>query len=194
MTTFHPPGAPIPEGIRTERVWLRPLRATDVELDYDAVMSSAPMLRRWSQTEWPADDFTLAGNLADLERHEREHEERVAFTYTVLDPTAARCLGCVYLAPLRPEERAACDGAHPVRAAFWVRSSGIVHDLDRHLFDTLRPWLASAWAFDDVVFYVSVLDPRQITLMEQAGLIERLAAVLPDGRRSRLYGAPRAAR
>jgi RimJ/RimL family protein N-acetyltransferase len=104
---FYPAGAPVPNEKRADGLLLRPLRATDVELDYDAVMSSAAQLRRWSQTAWPADDFTLAENLADLERHEREHLERTAFTFTVLNPGGTRCLGCVYLAPVRPEAAAA---------------------------------------------------------------------------------------
>src|SRR5438067_1060481 len=77
---FYPASTPAPEEKRTNRLLLRPLQATDVELDYDAVMSSAEQVRRRSQSDWPADDFTLAQNLDDLQRHEREHRERVAFT------------------------------------------------------------------------------------------------------------------
>lgn len=81
---FYPASVPVPQENRTSRLRLRPLRATDVELDYKAVMSSAEMLHRWSQSDWPTDDFTLAQNLADLQRHKREHIERKAFTFTVL--------------------------------------------------------------------------------------------------------------
>ncbi|MGH2620941.1 MAG: hypothetical protein ACRDHG_10290 [Anaerolineales bacterium] len=75
---FYPVSAPVPQAMRTSRLLLRPLRATDVELDFDAVKSSAEMLRRWGQGGWPADDFTLAENLDDLQRHEHEHNEREA--------------------------------------------------------------------------------------------------------------------
>src|SRR5205814_962443 len=81
---------------------LRPLRQADVAEDYEAVMSSADMLRRWSQSSWPSDEFTPEDNRKDLERHEREHAAREAFTFTVLDLGRARCLGCVYLAPPGP--------------------------------------------------------------------------------------------
>src|SRR5436309_16092952 len=100
---FYPSDAPVPAGRRTGRLVLRPLCAADAAVDYDAVISSAAELRRWSGSSWPADDFTLAENRDDLERHEREHEERAAFTFTVLSPDLTRCLGCVYLTPLRPE-------------------------------------------------------------------------------------------
>ena len=43
---FYPGSAPVPAEYRTSRLFLRPLRTTDVELDYDAVMSSDEMLRR----------------------------------------------------------------------------------------------------------------------------------------------------
>src|SRR5262245_4096225 len=120
---FYPASAPVPEETRTNRLFLRPLRATDVELDYDAVMSSAEQLRRWSDSDWPADDFTLAGNLNDLQRHEREHGERVAFTFTVLNPEGTRCLGCVYITPVAPQAAHLCaDAAHPANVGFWVRT------------------------------------------------------------------------
>ena len=60
------------------------------------------MLRRWSQSGWPADGFTLADNLEDLEMHYREHVERAACTYTVLTPDGAECLGAVYVKPIGP--------------------------------------------------------------------------------------------
>ena len=181
--TFYPAGAPVPGEKRTDRILLRPLRASDVDLDYDAVMSSAPMLRAWGQSTWPADDFTLAENLEDLRRHEREHEERVAFTYTVLDPAGTRCLGCVYLSPVSPVTRALCDGAaYPVRVGFWVRASEIANDLDRHLLACLLEWLANEWRFDRVAFLLSQRDTRQMTLLAEAGLRRRGTVALP-GRR-----------
>ena len=49
---LHPSLAP--STWHTDRLLLRPLRTTDVELDYDAVMSSAEQLRMWSDSTWPA--------------------------------------------------------------------------------------------------------------------------------------------
>src|SRR5436190_10655528 len=110
---FYPASAPVPEEKRTDRLLLRPLRATDVELDYDAVMSSAEQLRRWSHSGWPADDFTLEQNRDDLEQHEREHRQREAFTFTVLSLEGGRCLGCVYIKSPRPEiDWLSADAAH----------------------------------------------------------------------------------
>ena len=173
----------MPEGCRTTRLALRPLRVEDVERDYDAVMASAPELRRYSQSGWPADDFTLEENRSDLERHEREHAEGVAFTYTVTDLDGARCLGCVYLVPLPLEAEALADGHDFVASvAFWVRTSEIASDLDRHLLETLRAWLDDAWAFDRVVFAISPAEERKAGLLRDAGLERRLVFTRADGR------------
>ncbi len=48
---FYPSDAHVPEALRTDEFLLRPLRATDVTLDYDAVISS--------RADWPREGFTL---------------------------------------------------------------------------------------------------------------------------------------
>jgi hypothetical protein len=188
MAALHPNSASLPSETRTPRLWLRPLRAVDVELDYDAVMESPAALRSWSQSTWPADDFPLAENLYDLVRHQREHESGEAYTFTVLDPGGTRCLGCVYLVPPRAEERTLVgDAQHPVRVTFWVRASEVGKDLDRHLLTTLREWLDQEWRFDAVLFTIAAGDARQAALLGDAGLTPRLDVTLPDGRRCRVF-------
>src|SRR5215831_8205486 len=97
---FYQSDGPVPEALRTNEFLLRPLSATDVHLDYDAVISSRAQLLRSSGGTWPKEEFTLEEDLADLKRHEREHRERVAFTYTVMNPAETECLGCLYMNPL----------------------------------------------------------------------------------------------
>ncbi len=182
---LYPASAAVPQEKRTGRLYLRPLRATDVELDYDAVMSSAAMLRRWSQSDWPADNFTLA----DLQRHEREHLERKAFTFTVLNPPGTRCLGCVYIMPLPPEQVPLCPGAaYAADVGFWVRASEVPNDLDQHLLTTLLDWFRAEWALDRVLFTIVQQETRQAALLAAAGLEQRLAVALPDGRLCRVFG------
>jgi RimJ/RimL family protein N-acetyltransferase len=168
--------------MRTERLVLRPLRASDAERDYDAVMSSAAELRRCRGSDWPSNDFTLAENLADLERHEREHERGEAFTYTVLAPDEERCLGCVYIVPVWPEAAALCaPAACAACVGFWVRASEWVNDLDRHLLVALREWLGTEWPLDCVLFTNYAGDTRQAALLAETGL-SRLPLAWPDGR------------
>ncbi|MCJ7549049.1 MAG: GNAT family N-acetyltransferase [Anaerolineae bacterium] len=187
--TFYPAGCAAPLDMRTSRLYVRPLRATDVELDYDAVMSSAEMLRRWCQGDWPRDGFTPAENLADLQRHEREHIERTAFTYTVLDPQGTRCLGCVYVVSPRPEEIPVCrDAAHAADVAFWVRASEVANGLDQHLLACLREWFNAEWAFDRVLFRVGTQDDHHTALFEASGLSKLLTYASSDGRRWCMFG------
>jgi hypothetical protein len=165
------------------------LRATDVELDYEAVMSSAEMLRRWSQSDWPVDDFTLAQDLIDLQLHEREHTERKAFTFTVLNPHGTVCLGCVYIQPLRPEEIPLCrEATYAADVGFWVRASELTGALDEHLLATLRDWFQAEWAFDRIAFTVAAQDTQHAGLFEAAGLPQQLAYTSSDGRPWRVFG------
>jgi hypothetical protein len=187
--SLHPHDAPLPITTRTDRLLLRPLHTTDVELDYAAVMASTAHLRLWSDSEWPADDFTLAGNLADLQRHQDEHERGEAYTFTVLTPDAARCLGCVYFQPLAAPMRAACPQASAaVAVRFWARTDELANDLDRHLLAAVRDWLTQAWAFDCIVYPINGLDKRQAALLTAAGLALCLVYTRSNGQLWSVYG------
>lgn len=182
MSIGFPARGSAPGGMRTERLLLRPLRASDAERDYDAVMSSASELRRCRGSEWPSDDFTLAENRADLERHEREHERGEAYTYTVLAPDDVSCLGCVYIVPVWPEARPLCGSATSgACVGFWVCASELASELDRHLLAALREWLQTEWPLDCVLFTNCIADARQAALFAEAGLL-RLPLAWPDGR------------
>jgi RimJ/RimL family protein N-acetyltransferase len=188
---FFPPEMTAPTGTRTDRLLLRPLTVGHVELDYEAVMVSREQLNRWSQTTWPTPDFTLAENRADLARHQREHNEGVAFTYTVLDPTESRCLGCVYITPV-PETAVYLytKEEYAARVGFWIRSDELASGLESHLLATLRGWFAAEWPFDRVIHTLSQQNPPQVALLEDAGLVRRAAITLADGRPCWVYDEP----
>jgi RimJ/RimL family protein N-acetyltransferase len=166
---FYPDDAPVPTELRTDEFLLRPLRAADVDRDYEAVMATQETLRRSSGGRWPRPDFTLEENLADLEGHEEDFHARRGFTYTVMDPTETRCLGCVYAYPLSEEEG---DGARDDEAAvwFWVRPDGVADDLDRRLLGALIPWLRDDFAFSRVLFRTRGNDERRAAILAEAGL------------------------
>lgn len=185
---LHPEAASVPAGTRTGRLQLQPLRESDTARDYDAVMASASQLRAWSQSDWPAPGFTLEENRADLVRHEHEHVEGVAYTFTVLDPAGERCLGCVYVRPPDPALAPRFAGAaHVADVWFWARTDMLSQDLDAHLLETLRAWLARDWAFDRVVFSVASGDTRRVELLARAGLTEHAPYTRADGRTCRLF-------
>jgi hypothetical protein len=167
--TFYPGDAPVPVELRTDEFLLRPLRATDVELDHEAVMATQETLRRGSGGRWPRPDFTLEENLADLQGHEADFRARRGFTYTVMHPTEPRCLGCVYAYPPDAKD---LGGAHNGEAVvwFWVRPDGVASDLDRRLLVALIPWLRDDFAFSRVLYRARAGDTRQTAIFAEAGL------------------------
>ena len=184
MTDFFAPERPVPDGIETSRLLLEPLKPEHVKVDYAAVMVSREQLRLWSGSPWPADDFTLDDNLQDMQWHWREHQDRIAFTYTVLDPARTVCLGCVYMRPLlelQPANPAqlADTAADEALVRFWVRSSRLDGDLERHLLDTLLNWLYDAWSFSRVLFETRELNKRQAQLFEGFPLRLRMSLQMP---------------
>src|SRR5215217_2475489 len=166
---FYPDDTPVPTELRTEEFLLRPVRATDVDLDYEAVMATQETLRRSSDGRWPRPGFTIAENLADLEGHEEDFHARRGFTYTVMDPTETRCLGCVYAYPPGDEVGEGEAGDYEAVIWFWVRPDGVADDLDRRLLAALVPWLRNDFAFARVLFRTGADDERQAAILEEAG-------------------------
>jgi hypothetical protein len=186
--TLYPDDAEIPAGLTTPEFILRPLRAIHNDRDYDAVMSSREMLLEWGQSDWPTEDFTPQQNLDDLIRHETEHIDRVAFTFTVMNPSESICLGCVYIRPLKAllsDLGADTDliesvDARAAVASFWVRQSRLDDDLDRRLLGSLVDWLRSEWIYSSVSFRTNSNDTRQTRLFELAGLRRLHSIDFPD--------------
>jgi hypothetical protein len=178
----------IPDGLVTNEFLIRPLSATDVELDYAAVMESREFLRKWEQSTWPADDFTLAGNLKDLERHEREHINRESFTFTVMNSTETECLGCIYIFPLTARWLSQAETTpmgdadwanYEAVVLFWIRQSRLVEAMDRQLLDILRPWLEQKWTFDGYLFLTNEQFEQQVAMFEAANLQFQIEVKLP---------------
>lgn len=185
MASWYPDNLLVPESLRTAEFLIRPLHATDVVLDYDAVISSRAELWLRSGGEWPREGFTLEENLADLEFHEREHQERIAFTYTVMNPTESECLGCIYVNPLRKMLERAGENPEQIAAivereawvTFWVRQSRLADQLDTRLLQALMIWFRTDWSFTRVVFAARKEQQRQLHLFEEMGM--RLLHTLP---------------
>lgn len=142
---FVPADFVLPRGLVTDTYLLEVLTPAVAELDYDAVMSSKDRLRDVfsANDRWPADDMTLAHNVADLRKHEAEFHAHRAFAYTVLAPDAMLCLGCVYLYPTTVS-------GYDCEAYLWVRTS--TQHLDTVLHEDVRRWLASHWPFERPAF------------------------------------------
>lgn len=194
---FYPEDEPVSVGLVGQEMVLEPLSARHAELDYEAVMESKEMLRRWSLSNWPSDEFTIEEDAVDLTRHESEHFDRIAFTYTVLDPNGTECLGCVYIKPLGDKLRTSLSAAdksfatveHMAVATFWVRQSRLAENLDRALLEKLIYWFDEEFSFDKLLFSTAEADVRQVSLFGEFGLKQIHRSELPDGRGARLFFA-----
>lgn len=122
---------------------LRPIRATDVDLDFPAVMGSRERLWRiygaaWG---WPPPTLTYEQDRADLARHEAEIEAHQSFNYALFDAAETALLGCVYL---DPPARAGADA----EISWWVVDplvgTEVAHALDRFV----PRWIAQSWPFE----------------------------------------------
>jgi hypothetical protein len=181
-------GISAPAGLRTPRFVLRPLLGSDAELDYDAVMESREFLRKWEQSTWPEDNFTVEGNREDLLKHERQHVEGEAFTYTVMSLDETECLGCVYVLPpdakmwsganvtnLGADSWSECDAT----VLFWVRKSRLAEGLDRALLDSLLAWLKREWSFTAPVIVTNEQFDQQVATIESTNLGRRFELRVP---------------
>src|SRR5690349_5998674 len=143
---FVPDDFDPPRGLAAERFLLEPLGPEHNEDDYGAWSSSMEHIRAtpgFTDGRWPR-AMTLDENRADLERHARDFAARSGFTYTVLDPSDRRVIGCVYIYP-------DTDGDdHDAAVASWVRADRA--GCDGPLRELVSRWLAEAWPFERISY------------------------------------------
>lgn len=174
----------IPAGLTTARLRLVPLTEDHVLADLDAVLASAEYLRRWSDSEWPEPGFSVADNEADLRRHRTEHEERVAFTYSVQSVDGGRVIGCIYIHPARHAlatrdiDVGALDiplpGPDAAVVRGWIRRDEPADLLDHLVVETMRWMSGGDWSFAEVWWQAPEQTTDQLTACDRAGLIRRI--------------------
>lgn len=188
MSAFTDSNQPPPNELRTAEFTLRPITVADTEHDYAAVMASRDHLRLWQQSSWPEDDFTAEDNRVDVVDMQTRHEARRAFSYTVLDPTGAECLGCVYVFPTRAtfltKATVAAVGDlswDDVDAVvyFWVRPPQMAAGMDGRLLAALRTWFDEDWGFDQTVLATSEAFTQQVDLIEHTGMTRQFVVHEP---------------
>lgn len=159
---------------------VRPLRPADVALDHAAVMASREFLYHWEQAPpYPPEDFSMADDLADLERIDAAHRAGRRFTYTVMNADETQALGCVYLLagddPMyRAAEVSSRDGTDlasvDVTVWFWVRPATWADGFERTLLAAVLAWLRDEWRFERPVVITNEHLDHQIATIESAGL------------------------
>jgi GNAT superfamily N-acetyltransferase len=140
---FVPAGFIVPPAPATDRFRLEPLGPQHNDSDYRAWSSSVEHIHAtpgYETSSWP-DERSIDDNLRDLQGHADDFENRLGFTYTVLEPATEDVIGCLYIYPSKSDE-------HDARVQSWVTVSRA--ELDAPLWETVRDWLAAAWPFERV--------------------------------------------
>lgn len=124
---------------------LRPIRESDVDIDFPAVMGSRERLwvkygEAWG---WPPATMTLEQDRDDLAHHEAEIAAHETFNYAILDEAETELLGCVYIDPPGPQAPTGADAV----VSWWVVDRMVDSDLDLELGDFVPRWLDDAWGF-----------------------------------------------
>ena len=143
MKNWLPMGFEPPEGLLVPpEHHLRPIRASDVDIDYPAVMGSRERL--WTifgdAWRWPPESMTFEEDRADLARHECEMVERQSFNYAVLDETEKSLAGCVYL---DPPGRIGADAD----ISWWVVDDLASTPLVSSMSVLIPSWVSEHWPF-----------------------------------------------
>lgn len=138
----------VPEKLETEHFLIRKLCASDVYLDYMAVMSSIDIIKQTRGGSWPTYDLTFEDDLIDLAWHQREFEHKSSFAFTVMNPDESECLGCFYFYPagFRGEAEEGSD----VDVSFWVTQKAYDDGLYPELYVAIKEWLVNDWPFKKV--------------------------------------------
>jgi hypothetical protein len=127
---------------------LRPIRESDVGIDYPAVMGSRERLwARYGQAwGWPPATMTFEDDRRDLARHEAEIAAHATFNYAVLDAGESELLGCVYIDPPESTSPAGSDAL----VSWWVVDDAVGSPLERALDAFVPGWLTRVWGFTSV--------------------------------------------
>ncbi len=120
--TFVPPDFDVPTSLETPLFTLEPLGPQHNDADFAAYRP-------------------LEANRRDLERHAEDFRKREGFTYTVLEPSSADVIGCVYIYPVP-------GGNVDARVLSWERADRA--DLDAELWCEVGEWLRAEWPFEKV--------------------------------------------
>jgi len=129
----------------------RKLTAKDVDLDYQAVMSSINIIHKTRGGKWPTPKITREDDLIDLCWHQREFEFKSSFAYTVMNRDETKCLGCIYFYPPQTGMSDAASGKNSdVDISWWVTQEMYDKGFYKTLSFDIKEWVKEKWPFKKV--------------------------------------------
>lgn len=134
----------VPDKVEFDKFIVRKLCASDVYLDYMAVMSSIDIIQKTRGGNWPTPDLSFENDLIDLSWHQREFENYSSFAYTVMNKDETECLGRFYFYPagFRGEAPKGSD----VNISFWVTQKAHNEGLYPELYEAIKT-IIKDWPF-----------------------------------------------
>lgn len=144
--SFNPP-----KTLTTPLFQIFPTNNDFFQSDYKAVMANKELLREWSQSSWPEDDFTPQQNFDDLLQHIDDNHTHAAYGYMIYSPDLKTCYGSVYVNPIAsvPEnyqttfEEALIIKGHQARIDCWIVED--TSDLEKIIIKELISWFEEVW-------------------------------------------------
>jgi hypothetical protein len=130
---------------------LRPIRESDVDIDYPAVMGSqASLWARYGDVwGWPPETMSYEADRQDLARHEAEIAAHETFNYAILDDGETELLGCVYIDPPEPDSPPGADAL----VSWWLVDRMAGTELEAAVAELVPRWLRDTWRFTAPQFH-----------------------------------------
>lgn len=141
-------------------------------------MASPDVIRVHSDGRWPVEEFTFADNLALVRRHMDDHEQGLAFAFTLMDPTEVESLGCLYANPMRdylervnaPTDFVSQFTNRSAMVTFWLRQDQQDTDLAEVVVGTVHRWLSEEWQLDRHAFRILPGEESSLRALTGSGL------------------------
>lgn len=180
MTEFFPQEKSVPKELIFEGIRIRQLRASDNELDYNAVIES----------EFRPEGFPKEENLKQISRHEEDHNKKLEFAFTILDIDETECYGCIFIKPLVPFLKFAFFNDRffehwPLEqtapgVSFWITPTGWKRNLYEKLLEELPKWFKREWPYDN--WYMLGMRPseEEIKTISRFNLEQKFALQFED--------------
>ena len=157
--SFFPSDKEIPKELIFENYKLRQLLSTDNDLDYVAVIESG----------FRPEGFPKEENMEQISMHEKSHNNREEFAYTILNLEETYCYGCLFIKPIVPflkyaffNDRQILDfnlEENDPGFSFWLTPRGWKEGLYEKLLDKLDVWFRNEWSYDEI--YILGMNPPE---------------------------------
>jgi hypothetical protein len=170
MISFFPNDKEVPSKLIFDSILIRQLRSTDNELDYQAVIESG----------FRPEGFPKEENLKQISKHERDHNDRKEFAFTIMDVNETICYGCIFIKPINPFLKFAFFNDRVIESldikendpgiSFWITPKGWKLNLFERILKELKNWFKAEWSYDRLFFLGIRPSQEEIDEIEKIGL------------------------